>query len=51
MQNTEFEEVYRLFLAQIDDYELGLVDYDELREVLSTYLLNALESLHELQVD
>lgn len=51
MQNTEFEEVYRLFLAQIDDYELGLVDYDELREVLSTYLLNALESLHELEVD
>lgn len=49
---TQFSEIFRLFLAQIDDYELGIIaDTDEFEEVLTTYLENALESLQEFDID
>lgn len=51
MDNTNFSEVFDLFLSQIDDYELAAVDSAELDEVLSRYLNNSLTELLELDVE
>lgn len=38
--DTEFSEIYELFLSSIDDYELSQVEDSELEEVLGSYLMN-----------
>ncbi|MBO1087250.1 hypothetical protein [Enterococcus mundtii] len=48
---TEFKEIYRLFLSSVDDYELADVDEDELKDVLEGYLLNAMAQLQSSMVD
>lgn len=49
--NTKFSEIYTLFLAQIDDYELASVNAEELDIVLKKYLINAIPSLIEMMED
>ena len=49
--NTKFVEIYDLFLAQIDDYEIALVDEEESEYVLSRYLKNALPHIFSLNID
>lgn len=48
---TKFSEIYKRFLGQIDDYELGMVSDEEFEEVVSSYFENSFESLQELEVD
>lgn len=55
---TKFEDIYDLFIAQIDDYELFSVSEEELKEVVQDYLLNGLihlvegpEYLYEVDVE
>lgn len=43
--NTKFEEIYKMFLNSIDDYDLAEIDGDELDEVLEGYLLSCFSSL------
>ncbi|UDM72743.1 hypothetical protein [Vagococcus fluvialis] len=42
---TKFEEIYRLFLSSVDDYELSEVSEEELNEVMKTYLIKAVVTL------
>ena len=42
---TSFDDIYSLFLATIDDYDMASIDDDELEYVLSSYLLNSLGHL------
>jgi len=44
--NTPFEEVYTLFLAQLDDNELYLLPDEELEENLEGWLMLAIPSFH-----
>ncbi|WP_461199365.1 hypothetical protein [Enterococcus sp. N249-2] len=39
---TSFSDIYDLFLAQIDDYELGELNPDEIDIVLEKFLINGL---------
>ncbi len=42
---TPFEKVFKIFLSQIDDYELAIPEEEELNEILCGYLDEA-RSLH-----
>lgn len=42
---TKFEEVYKLFLSSVDDYELAEISEDELNEILKGHLLNGIVHL------
>lgn len=42
---TPFEKVFKIFLGQIDDYELAIPEEEELNEILCGYLDTA-RSLH-----
>lgn len=48
---TPFSEIYDLFLAQIDDYELGELDPEEIDIVVEKYLINGLVSVQSLVTD
>lgn len=48
---TKFEEIYKLFLSSIDDYELGSVSEEELGEILKGYLLNGVIQLQTSMID
>lgn len=48
---TKFNEVYRLFLASIDDYELVQIEDDELNYILEGYLINATAQLQSSYID
>lgn len=48
---TKFSEIYTLFLGQIDDYELAMVDEEEMDSVLNRYMINAVSSLQESMND
>lgn len=45
---TPFSEIYDLFLAQIDDYELSELDPEEIDIVIEKYLINGLVSVQSL---
>jgi hypothetical protein len=47
---TSFDSIYKKFLGEIDDYELGLVSDEELNEILFGYLDKA-RSLYFPQCD
>ncbi|MCC4466847.1 hypothetical protein [Limosilactobacillus reuteri] len=40
---TQFDEVYEVFLASIDSYDLAKLDDDELSDTLKSYLLSGVE--------
>ena len=42
---TQFDEVYEVFLASIDSYDLAKLDDDELSDTLKSYLLSGVEVL------
>lgn len=44
---TKFSDIYDLFLAQIDDYELGSLEDEEIDFVAEKYLINALINVQE----
>lgn len=48
---TDFSEIYALFLAQIDDYELAVVEEEEMDYVLRKYMLNAISNLNDSMHD
>lgn len=48
---TKFAEIYRRFLSQIDDYELGMIDEKEFDQVLEGYFENSFETLQEMDID
>lgn len=48
---TKFSEIYTLFLGQIDDYELAMVEEDELDLVLKKYMINAISNLQDSMHD
>lgn len=48
---TQFSDIYDLFLAQIDDYELGSIDPEEIDIVVEKYLINGLITLQETITD
>lgn len=50
-KTTKFDEIFRRFLGQIDDYELGMIEEEEFEQVLVNYFENSLESLQELDID
>lgn len=42
---TKFEDIYRLFLSSIDDYELAEISDEELEEVMLNHLLKGMTYL------
>lgn len=48
---TKFSEVFSLFLTQVDDGELSIVDADEMDYVLEKYLANSIPELEESMLD
>lgn len=48
---TKFSEIYTLFLGQIDDYELAVVEQDEMDSVLLRYMMNAISNLQDSMND
>lgn len=48
---TEFKEIYQLFLPMIDDYEFGAIEEEELESVMQSYLLNGMVQLQTSMVD
>lgn len=44
---TPFDDIYGLFLSQIDDYELFSVEEEELTSVIEDYLVNGIMNLVE----
>lgn len=49
--NTEFSEVYALFLGSIDDGDLAIIGADELEGVLTRYLINGIPTLTDIDFD
>lgn len=47
----KFSDVYDLFLAQIDDYELAEIDPEEVEIIIEKYLTNSLLTLQESSID
>lgn len=45
---TTFDELHDLFIMQVDDYELGLIELDDLNKVLDKYVLNGLLTIQEV---
>lgn len=48
---TKFNEMYGLFISQITDYELGMLDREEVAMVAENYLIRSLVNVQELETD
>lgn len=48
---TKFSEMYTLFLSQIDDYDFGLIEQQELESILDRYLITSLLTVQEVLTD
>lgn len=49
--STKFEDVYGLFMSQIDDYELSTSDNEDIEQVLTGFLENSFIHIYSVFTD
>lgn len=48
---TSFNEIYPLFLSQIDDYDFGMISQEEMEGAMERYLIASLLTVQETLTD